>query len=148
RVFRTRTWQQQRKQLMQMLAQTVRALIQHHQVDEEAWDMAAFLALTLQEIARTVEHTVQPWEKRDYWVKADRFRRDWAWAADVAAGLDQALADQVWDQVLHHTARLFPRIAATRLPKRPRWGARPWTGAYTHWQQRRRPPSAPEQPAT
>ncbi len=146
RVFRPRTWQQQRRQLMQMLAQTVRALLQHHREDDEAWDMAAFLAMTLDEIAQTVERTVEPWEKRDYWVKADRFRQDWAWAADISQGLHQALQARAWDRVLHHIARLFPHISDTRLPKRPRWGQRPWDGAYARWRQRYAPPSTAQSP--
>ena len=38
------------------------------------------MVLALEEIAVSIDVSVQAWEKRDYWVKADRFRMEWEWA--------------------------------------------------------------------
>ena len=48
--------------------------------DAHSYDLVAFIALALLEIDANIEKTVAPWEKRDYWVKADRFRMQWGWA--------------------------------------------------------------------
>ena len=35
-------------------------------------------------IADTIEDTCEPWEKRNYYLKADRFRLEWEWAGQAA----------------------------------------------------------------
>jgi hypothetical protein len=39
-------------------------------------DLVAFIVLSLQEINNTIDSSVEAWEKRGYWIKADRFRMD------------------------------------------------------------------------
>ena len=43
-------------------------------------DLAAFIAISLEKIFETVETSVVAWEKKGYWVKADRFRLEWEWS--------------------------------------------------------------------
>jgi len=137
RVFRTQTLAQQRRRLLQMLAQTVRALAQHAQPDDQARDMVAFLILTLDEIAATVETTTAAWEKRDYWLKADQFRLAWEWAARFARDLERALQVEDWDAITQVVAALAPHLSDVSLPKRPRWGREPWRGAWQAWRAKR-----------
>ncbi len=137
RVFRTQTLAQQRRKLLQMLAQTVRALAQHGQPDDQARDMVAFLILTLDEIAATVETTTAAWEKRDYWLKADQFRLEWEWASRLARALEDALQADDWETITRALAELTPHLAQVKLPKRPRWGPEPWRGAWQAWRAKR-----------
>ncbi len=137
RVFRSQTLAQQRRRLMQMLAQTLRALATKTEPDAEARDMVAFLILTLHEIAHTVDTTTTAWEKRDYWLKADQFRLEWAWVNRTAQALEQALAANDWDAIRTALGALAPHLADVSLPKRPRWGNTPWRAAYAAWQARR-----------
>jgi len=137
RVFRTQTLAQQRRRLLQMLAQTIRALFQHPHPDAEARDMVAFLILSLHQIAALVDTTASAWEKRDYWLKADQFRREWDWVLPAAQALETALAAEDWEAIRNTVAqRLVPHLAQVTLPKRPRWGKQPWRGAWQAWQAR------------
>ncbi len=133
RVFRTQTLAQQRRRLLQMVAQTLRALAAHTGLDAEARDMVAFLILTLRQVMETVDTAASAWEKRDYWLKADQFRRDWDWARRLARALDAALQAEDWTAITQAAAELAGRVAQVRLPRRPRWGAAPWRGAWEAW---------------
>ena len=37
----------------------------------------------LEAIDESIEQSVAAWEKRGYWLKADRFRQEWRWAGDL-----------------------------------------------------------------
>jgi hypothetical protein len=92
-------------------------------------DLAAFIALALQTIAEGIDASVQAWEKRDYWVKADRFRMEWMWAGATAAKMKAAVLADDWATV----ASLMPTIAAKfgkiKVSDNHRLG-KPWLGAY------------------
>jgi hypothetical protein len=52
--------------------------------DHETKDMVAFIILALKEISSGIDQSVAAWEKRGYWVKADKYRLEWQWAGAVA----------------------------------------------------------------
>ncbi|MBC8503858.1 MAG: hypothetical protein ISR58_17350 [Anaerolineales bacterium] len=60
--------------LRKAVALALREMMKSPEHDDNMRDMAAFIALSLEAISETIETTVTAWEKRDYWVKADRFR--------------------------------------------------------------------------
>ncbi|MDP3184343.1 MAG: hypothetical protein Q8M58_03625, partial [Anaerolineales bacterium] len=74
----------ERTRLTKAVALAVRELAQQTGPGAESRDLAAFIALALAVIAGTIDVSVTAREKRGYWVKADRFRMDWAWAAHLA----------------------------------------------------------------
>ena len=119
----------QRTQMMKALAISLRELATHNRSDGLARDLAAFMVLLLEEIAGTVDRTVGPWEKRGYWLKADKFRLDWDWAGQSAATLRRALLDENWDEITPELAKLGPRVSKVKLPKTHRLGT-PWQGAW------------------
>jgi hypothetical protein len=51
-------------------------------------DRLAFILLALRQVQASIEPTAEAWERRAYWVKADQFRRSWAW---VGASADSML---------------------------------------------------------
>ena len=53
-------------------------------------EVGAALMESLREISESVNHTAEAWEKRDYWLKADAFRRQWAWVEKSMAGMKKA----------------------------------------------------------
>jgi len=130
RVFRSQSLHTQRQRLLKLLAYTLRALIVHGQRDAEARDMAAFLALLLDDIQRLVDTTTTAWEKKGFWLKADKFRRDWAWAPRYRDLLYLALTHDDWDELVAHVAQLFSQVSTVQIPKHPRWSERPWEGAW------------------
>jgi hypothetical protein len=75
----------------------------------------------------TVEVSVQAWEKRGYWVKADRFRMEWEWTETVGQSMQEALIREDWAAI----AALSARTAAEKVTvaERNRIGT-PWLGAW------------------
>lgn len=54
-------------------------------------DNAAFILLALNNLETSINETAEAWERRDYWLKADRFRREWAWVAKYKSDLMSSL---------------------------------------------------------
>ena len=103
--------------------------------NESTRDMAAFIALALQAICTTVDTTVTAWEKRDYWVKADRFRMDWEWAERLGKAMRAAVLSEDWGQIAQVAAQLGQELSDVQVSERHRMG-KPWRGA---WEQLRTP---------
>ena len=95
----------------------------------EARDLAAFIALALQTIANGIDVSVAAWEKRDYWVKADRFRMEWAWAAPMGEKMRAAVLDEDWGSVAMLSAQIAQKLQKVKVSEKHRMG-RPWVGAW------------------
>lgn len=123
----------QRNRMMKGLAIALRELVAHNQTDALSRDLAAFMVFALEGIAGTIERTVAPWEKRDYWLKADRFRMEWAWAGRIAAQLRQVVLDEDWGAIGPVVAELADKVKTIKLGKTHRLGM-PWQGAWKRLQ--------------
>ena len=120
----------ERTRLTKSIVLCIRELAKQTQVTPEAKDLASFIALALQAISEGIEVSVVAWEKRDYWVKADKFRMEWMWAGQLADKMKAAVLGDDWATI----AMLMPQIASKFgkiiVSDNHRLG-RPWTGAYT-----------------
>lgn len=112
------------------IAELLRRLSQKPEIDDEAKDMAAAIVFALQDIAAGVEQTALAWEKRDYWMKAERFIRQWDWTAESAANIEDVIRNDAWDLLPELLAELFPRFADIQIKLMTR---KPdsWQGAYS-----------------
>ncbi len=97
------------------IAEILRRLSQKTAVDDETRDMAAMLVFLLREIDAGVEQTAVAWEKRGYWMKAERFIRDWDWLKEAAANIEDVLRHDALDLLPELLADLFPRFADIQL---------------------------------
>jgi hypothetical protein len=120
----------ERTRLTKGIVLCIRQLAKQSKVTSETKDQAAFIALALQAISDGIDVSVAAWEKRDYWVKADKFRMEWMWAGQLAAKMKEAVLTDDWATI----AMLMPQIAQkfnkTEVSDNHRLGV-PWTGAYT-----------------
>ena len=114
----------------------LRELAQQQQADLTIKDLAAFIALALESIYTTIDSLVASWEKRGYWVKADRFRLDWDWTRRLGSAMRQAVLEEDWDRVAQTAAEVAVHIKAVKVPQRHRLGT-PWVGAYQRLNQPR-----------
>lgn len=121
----------QRTHLTKGVVLAIRELMKQSQADENTRDLAAFIGLALIEIGETIDVSVQAWEKRGYWVKADRFRMDWEWAQPLGQAMLEALKADDWNQVALLAVRIAQKLQKTQVAERNRIGT-PWKGA---WQQ-------------
>ena len=118
-----------RARLSKAIVLAVRELAKQTEVTQEAKDLAAFISLALKTISEGIDSSVAAWEKRDYWVKADKFRMEWMWAGQVADKMKVAVVMDDWATI----AGLLPQIAGKFnkivVSDNHRLG-KPWTGAF------------------
>jgi hypothetical protein len=107
-------------------------LVRQGEVTDETKDLAAFIAMNLQAIYETIDLTVAAWEKRDYWVKADRFRLEWAWSGKLAEQMREAIKNEDWQTVALTSAEAGQKLHKVQVPKRHRMGE-PWHGAWAEF---------------
>lgn len=120
----------QRSTLLKGIALALRELSRQASVGAEARDLAAFIALALREIASGIDPSVAAWEKRGYWVKADKFRMEWSWSGPMGAKLREALVAEDWPTIARLAAQIAARLSNIQVTERHRLG-HPWTGAFT-----------------
>ena len=97
--------------------------------DDEAKDMTATIVYCLREIDSTIETSAAAWEKRDYWMKAERFMRDWGWTKEVAANFEDIIREEAWDLLPELLADLMPHFTDLEIKSFTR-KADAWQGAY------------------
>ena len=129
RVINPESAGKERTQLTKAIVLAVRELAKQKEVTNEAKDLAAFIALALKSISEGIDISVAAWEKRGYWVKADRFRMDWLWTGQVADKMKVAIFTNDWGTI----AMLMPQIAQKFnkivVSDNHRLG-KPWVGAF------------------
>lgn len=111
------------------IAEMLRRLSQKTAVDDEAKDMAAMVVLLLHEIEEGVEQTAKAWEKRDYWIKSERFLRDWEWVKFTAADWEDVIRNDAFDLLPDLMADIFPRFTDIQIKTLTR-NPSSWRGAY------------------
>jgi len=129
RVINTADPGKQRSQCRRTIAEVLRHLMFKRQLDEEAKDMAAALVFALRGIAESVEATTEAWEKRDYFLKADRFRMEWEWVAPAAKRLEELILKGHWERLSQELAALAPHFADIRISKMTR-DQSAWKASY------------------
>lgn len=129
RVINTNSPTKVRNQCRRSIAEILRRLSQKPQIDAEARDMAAAIVFMLNDINDSVEQTVSAWEKRGYWMKAERFLREWEWSREASANFDDVLRNEAWDLLPGLLADLFPQFTDIQVKKMTR-PASEWNGAY------------------
>ncbi len=95
----------------------------------EARDLAAFIALALEAVAETIEVSVAAWEKRNYWVKADKFRMDWHWASQLGNQMREAATKEDWGSVAQVAMQVAMKVQSIKISDKHRMG-RPWEGSW------------------
>jgi hypothetical protein len=119
----------ERNRLTRATVLALRELAQQSEPNSKSRDLVAFMIITLEQINQTVEDSVLAWEKRGYWIKADRYRLDWSWTLKISKDLRQALLGEDWEKVAQSCVDLASKLNSVKLPKRLSIGT-PWDGAW------------------
>lgn len=120
RIINTASPGKRRNQLRRTIAEMLRHLSFKRELDEEAKDLAAAVVACLRGIAQTIETTTTAWEKRNYYLKADRFRLEWEWVTPAAERLQRIILTDRWEELPLELASLVPRFADIRVRKMTR----------------------------
>lgn len=118
-----------RNRLCKSIVLAMRKLMKQSEPDALSRDLVAFIVLALGQIMESVDQSVIAWEKRDYWLKADQFRRDWAWAERSQKALSAAVLAQDWSRIVPEIAGLAQPLSKVQVSDQHRLGE-PWLGAW------------------
>ena len=119
----------ERTRLSKSIVLCIRELAKQSKVTPETKDQAAYIALALQTISEGIDASVAAWEKRDYWVKADKFRMEWMWAAQYAAKLKTAVLGDDWATIASMLPSIAQKFSKIEVSNNHRLG-KPWSSAY------------------
>lgn len=125
----------ERTRLTKGIVLAIRELAQQGEPGAETRDLAAFITLALSVISGTIDASVAAWEKRDYWVKADKFRMEWAWCGQYAEKMKLAILKDDWTSVAQVVAQTAQKLSKVTVPPSHRLG-RPWEGAWAELKKR------------
>ena len=118
-----------RNRLSKSIVLSIRKLMQKGQPDSESLDMAAFVVLALEKIEESVDSSATAWEKRDYWLKADRFRMEWSWTEERRKTLQEAVLGKEWSVIAPELILVAQHFNKVEVSDKNRLG-KPWIGAW------------------
>jgi hypothetical protein len=133
RVINPESAGKERPRLIKAIVLAVRELAKQSQVTQDTKDLAAFISLALESISEGIEVSVIAWEKRDYWVKADKFRMEWMWAGQYAEKMKKAVLANDWGTVAVVSIQIAQKFSKVVVSDNHRLG-KPWVGAYKQLQ--------------
>jgi hypothetical protein len=119
----------ERTRLAKSTVLAMRELMRQSEPDETSRDLAAFIALALLAIYNTIEASVGAWEKKGYWVKADRFRLEWDWSGRLGEQMQKAVLNDDWAGIAMLVAQTGGKLSLVKVSDKHRLGT-PWVGAY------------------
>ncbi|MEN6435653.1 MAG: hypothetical protein ABFD14_13855 [Anaerolineaceae bacterium] len=129
RLIDTESEGKQRNQLTKSILICIREFMKQSSADQKSKDLTAFIILALRDIHSGIDPTVEAWEKRGYWVKADRFRMEWRWTESYAKELEVALMKDDWGTVAQTAIRIAEKFPNVKVPTR-RMSGDFWDRAY------------------
>ncbi len=129
RVINTDSTGKQRNASLRTIAELLRRISQKTEVDQDAKDMIAHVAICLREIDAGIDSSAAAWEKRDYWMKADELRMRYAWAGALSAQIEQIVVNEAWDDVPGIMVKLLPHVADIDIAKLTRKES-VWQGSH------------------
>lgn len=118
-----------RNQHRRTIAELLRLLMQKSKIDGDVKDMVSHIVLCLHEINVGVEQTAKAWEKREYWMKAERFMREWDWSKEMAYNLEDVVRHEAWDLLPELLGELMSHFADIELKSMTR-KPETWQAAY------------------
>lgn len=123
------TPQTQRNRLRRTIAEALNLLMRKSDFDAESKDLTATIVLSLRGIADSVEQTTEAWEKRDYYMKAEEFRREWAWVTPMERMIRTALLEGQVANLPPLFVQLMARFQDITITKQTR-DSSVWDGAF------------------
>ena len=100
------------------------------QEQDQLLDLMAHIVTSLEIIEASIEQSVTAWEKRNYWLKADRYRLQWEWVGPALEALMPYLEKRGGVDVPVETlVEIARELGGITISPNHRMG-KPWTGAY------------------
>jgi hypothetical protein len=129
RIIKTGSAGKDRLLLEKGIVIAIRELAKQTSTDKTTNDLVAFIAISLIAIGDTIDESVVAWEKRGYWVKADKYRMEWSWTTRMGEDLKNAAINDDWGRVAQITAQVAQKMSKVNVSPRNRLGT-PWVGSW------------------
>jgi hypothetical protein len=118
-----------RQRLIREIVVAIRELTLVESMDNNTRDIVSLIALNLWEINKSIDSSVLAWEKRGYWVKADRFRLEWDWTKTYGDRLASSIGSNNWTDVRDIIVRIAQKFSKVTIPINHRIKS-PWSGSW------------------
>jgi len=122
----------ERTRLSKAIVIAIREFMRQTKPDQQTKDIVAFVILALEQISAGIDLSVAAWEKRGYWVKADKYRMDWQWTAVTADKLNSALLKENWREIAPIMLDVIGQFSTIKVSSQHRMGT-PWHNAYDEY---------------
>lgn len=129
RVISVETSGKTRNRLLKSIALAIRELGNQPDVSNTTRDLVAYIGYAIIAVAKTIDETVTPWEKRGYWIKADRFRQEWLWTENTGELLHSLLVKEDWSKIARKMGEITEKVNGIDVPKKHQLGT-PWVGSW------------------
>ena len=129
RIIKTGSAGKDRLLLEKGIVIAIRELSKQTSTDNTTCDLVAYIAISLIAIGNTIDESVSAWEKRGYWVKADKYRMEWSWTTRMGEDLKNAVIKGDWGNVAQITAQVTQKMSKVNVSPRNRLGT-PWVGSW------------------
>ncbi|NMA13262.1 MAG: hypothetical protein GX933_08815 [Chloroflexi bacterium] len=119
----------ERNRLKKGIVLAIRELQSQSERNDLTRDLIAFILIALEEITQSVDDSVQAWEKRGYWLKADRFRMEWDWARILSERLRPNVLAENYEAIIPDMLAITQALKDLTIAKHHRLGT-PWVGCW------------------
>ena len=118
-----------RTRLTKTVVITIRELLRQNEPGDLSRDLIACVLMSLDGIYETVDASVEAWEKRGYWLKADRFRMDWQWTKIIADKMRPMVLSENYADLIPLMVEVLQALDSVKVSENHRLGT-PWTGSW------------------
>lgn len=129
RVITSESAGKDRTRLTKIVVIAIRELLRQKEPSDLSRDLIACILLSLDGIYDTVDASVEAWEKRGYWLKADRFRMDWQWTKLLADQMRPLVLTENYGELIPLMVQVLQALESVKVSENHRLGT-PWTGAW------------------
>ena len=129
RVINSESAGKDRTRLTKTVVIASRELLKQKDPGELSRDLIACILMSLDGIYETVDASVEAWEKRGYWLKADRFRMDWQWTKLLADQMRPLVMSENYAELIPLIVQVLQALDTVKVSENHRLGT-PWTGAW------------------
>ena len=129
RVINSESAGKDRTRLTKTVVIASRELLKQKEPGELSRDLIACILMSLDGIYETVDASVEAWEKRGYWLKADRFRMDWQWTKLLADQMRPLVMSENYAELIPLIVQVLQALDTVKVSENHRLGT-PWTGAW------------------
>ncbi len=133
RVINSESAGKDRARLTKTVVIAIRELLKQKEPGDLSRDLIACVLLSLDGIYETVDASVEAWEKRGYWLKADRFRMDWQWTNIIADKMRPLVLSENYGDLIPLMVQVLQALESVKVSENHRLGT-PWTGAWERLQ--------------